>query len=567
MHACAKPRPAVPRSSHAPAQPADLGARRRRPSRRWPGPRLSSRRGAARSGRASVGTRRPTLPRGLAPSAPPDPTGTCLAATPSAGPAHSTRPDPIPASPRHLSLVRRLLPCQSSRSRCLEVDSRPRTRGTSGLGQDRLSMTSASGRILKRPPRPAAPHPNARYALQLKPAELPAHHSTRRPLEASRSQDLGRHRPSQLRSTPGLGAHGRSAQLLFRRELPPGSAIQQVRRAPPLRAPPLRPAQRARPQRAHSAQTTEHQQVLVPTRPPWATENLQAHHPNRELQATQRQRHGLPGPGHVVRVARHQVIPRPRLVHQRWATRGRQNAPCCSVPGARAVHPPRDRRGGNHLELRGAPPSVGGRWWASPGRSALRRSESAPLYWPAPGADVNQPRSESNWLRSCGVASVDLAAAECAPDNGATGPDPPAADVGARPAGDVAPPPAVDVGSPSEEPTDPPGTASVRCPGEPGCPRSSPVRPLEPISAALGSRAPMRSLEPTSAALRSDVPALSPRPASLTLSSGAPVRSPGPASPTPETGALVRSPGPASATLGSGTSACSSEFTSPAVGS
>lgn len=209
-----------------------------------------------------------------------------------------------------------------------------------------------------------------------------------------------------------------------------------------------------------------------------------------------------------------------------------------------------------------ASPSVGGRWWASPGRSALRRSESAPLYWPAPGADVNQPGSESNWLRSCGFASVDLAAAECAPDNGATGPDPPAADVGARPAGDVAPPPAVDVGSPSEEPTDPP----VRCPGEPGRPRSSPLLPLEPISAPLGSRAPMRSLEPTSAALRSGLPALSRKPASLTLSSGAPVRSPGPASPTLDTGALVRSPGLASATLGSGTSACSPELTSPAVG-
>ena len=339
----------APPRSHASAQPAGLGAWRLDPCRSRPGPRLSSRRGAARSGRASVGARLQGPPRCLALYAPRDPMGPCLAATPSAGPAHSTRrtgsdPGASAAVPCPPLLLR---PAGSAPQGNAGPAARRAGSGSGELGvvqAARACSDASSSARVSASERLARPFNWSLPRCRLDCSTLP-------PWAASRSPDPGRRRPSRLRSTPGRGAHGRPAQLLFRRGLSRCSAIGQVRRARPARAPPLRPAQRARPQRAHSARTTEHQQVLVPTRPPWATENLQAHHPNHELQATQRQRHGLPGPGHVVRVARHQVIPRPRLVHQRWATRRRQNAPCCSVPGARAVHPPRDRRGENQLEL------------------------------------------------------------------------------------------------------------------------------------------------------------------------------------------------------------------------
>ena len=131
-------------------------------------PRLSSRRGAARSGRASVGARLQGPPRCLALPAPRDPMGRCLAATPSAGPAHSTRQQSGRTQGHQLFLVRP--PGHPGR-----LPGQRRARCSSWRGQALGSWCrQVPERARTQSHRSASPLPNDRQAHQLDPAVLPA---------------------------------------------------------------------------------------------------------------------------------------------------------------------------------------------------------------------------------------------------------------------------------------------------------------------------------------------------------------------------------------------------------
>ena len=123
----------------------------------------SNRRGAARSGRASVGARLQGPLRCVDLHPPRGPMGRCLVATPSAGPAHSTGQQPGRTQGHQLYLVQPLGdPVRHSRER--------RIRCPSGRGQ---ALRSRRHRLpehaVTRSRRPTAPRPNDRQALQLDP--------------------------------------------------------------------------------------------------------------------------------------------------------------------------------------------------------------------------------------------------------------------------------------------------------------------------------------------------------------------------------------------------------------
>ena len=241
MVAGQEPRCSAPPRFHASARPAGRGAWRPDRCRFWPSPRLSSRRDAASSGRASGRARLPGPLRCLAPHAPRTPMEPCLAATPSAGPAPSTKQHPGRTRGHQLFLVRP--PGHPGR-----LPGQRRARCSSWRGQAQGSRyRQVPKRVRMQSHRSASPRPNDCQAHQLDPAVLPARCSTLPPWAASQSPDPGRRGPSRLRSTPGRGVHGRPVQLLFRRGLSRSSAIGQVRRtrsartAPHLRATPPQP--------------------------------------------------------------------------------------------------------------------------------------------------------------------------------------------------------------------------------------------------------------------------------------------------------------------------------------
>jgi hypothetical protein len=222
------PQRSAPPRSHASAQLAGLAAWRRHPFRSH-APRLSNRRGAARSGRASVGIRLQGPPRCVALHPPRGPMGLCLVATPSAGPAHSTGREPGRTQGHQLYLVRPL-------GDPVRLSGERRKRCSSGRGQP---LGSWRHRLPEHPVtrsrRPTSPRPNDRQALRLAPAALPADCSTLPPQASSRSPDPGRRRPSRVRSALGRGVHGQPAQVQLRRGLSRCPVIRRVRQTGPAR--------------------------------------------------------------------------------------------------------------------------------------------------------------------------------------------------------------------------------------------------------------------------------------------------------------------------------------------
>jgi hypothetical protein len=254
MAAGLDPRRSAPTPSQASAQPVGRAGWRLRRSRSPLRPRLSNRRGAARSGLASVGARLQDPPRRLALRAPRDPIRLRPAATPSAGPAHSTGRRSGRTEGHQWFLVRP--PGDPVRR-----PGQRRERRSSGRGQPLGSWRRhVPERVLTQPHRSAPPRPDDRQALQPDPAALPAGCSTLPPWAASRSPDPGRHRPSRLRSTPARGVHGWLAQVLLRRGLARCSVRRRVRQTGPPRKALLHPAPRRhvyrRPQLAHQLAVT-----------------------------------------------------------------------------------------------------------------------------------------------------------------------------------------------------------------------------------------------------------------------------------------------------------------------
>jgi hypothetical protein len=320
MGAGPDPRRSAPTPSRASAQPVGRAGRRLYRSRLPLGPRLSNRRGSARSGLASVGARLQGPPRRLALRASRGPIRLRPAATPSAGPARSIGQLPGRTEGHQWFLVRppgdpvRLL-------------GQRRDRRSSGRGQPLGSWRQhVPERVLTQPHRTAPPRPDDRQVLQPDPAALPAGCSTLPPWAASRSPDPGRHRPSRLRSTPGREVPGWLAQVLFPCGLARSSVIRQVGQTDPARRALQHPAPRRhvgpRPQLAHQAVTLQRR---------WpGRRSASRRGRSRPLQATP---------------------PQPPVPWRRARRRHRRNVPPRSVPEGWAVHPARGRPVGNHAEL------------------------------------------------------------------------------------------------------------------------------------------------------------------------------------------------------------------------
>jgi hypothetical protein len=254
MSAGPDPRRSAPPRSHASAHLAGRAAWTFHPPRSPLGPRLSKRRGAARSGLASVGARLQGSPRRLALRAPRDPIRLRPAATPSAGPAHSTGRRSGRTEGLQWFLVR-------PPGDPVRLPGQRRERRSSGRGQPLGSWRRhVPERVLTKPHRSAPPRPDDRQALQPDPAALPAGCSTLPPWAASRSPDPGRRRPSRLRSTPARGVHGRLAQVLLRYGMARCSVRRRVRQTGPPGKTLLHPAPRRhvyrRPQLAHRLAVT-----------------------------------------------------------------------------------------------------------------------------------------------------------------------------------------------------------------------------------------------------------------------------------------------------------------------